>query len=148
MKTKNQMNGGLKELKSSFETNAVKSNLISSLQEIQIICKNKEYAVEGSLEKIISDINLESSTLNSRKKLAKKIYYFTKNKSRKTISSLLYFVRRRFLTDEHKVIVKPSLLEQEIITMRQVYKKMYFETEAARIALKGKKKLFYEKNNK
>ena len=147
METKNQMNGGLKYLKSSFETNAVKSNLISSLQEIQTICKNKEYIVEGSLEKIISDINLESSTLSSRKKLAKKIYYFTKKKSRKTMSALISFVVKRFLTEEYRVKIKLSLLEQEIISLRENYKKLYTESEAARIALKEKKKLFYEKNN-
>ena len=40
METKNQMNGGLKDLKSSFETNAVKSNLImkkTTLMEINNI---------------------------------------------------------------------------------------------------------------
>lgn len=147
METKNQMNGGLKDLKSSFETNAVKSNLISSLQEIQIICKNKEYVVEGSIDKIISDINLESSTLSSRKKLAKKIYYFTKKKSRKTMSALISFAVKRFLTEEYRVKIKLSLLEQEIISLRENYKKLYTESEAARIALKEKKKLFYEKNN-
>lgn len=145
METKNQMNGGLKDLKSSFETNAVKSNLISSLQEIQTICKNKEYVVEGSLDKIISDINLESSTLSSRKKLAKKIYYFTKKKSRKTMSALISFTVKRFLTEEYRVKIKLSLLEQEIISLRENYKKLYTESEAARIALKEKKKLLYEK---
>jgi hypothetical protein len=145
METKNQMNGGLKDLKSSFETNAVKSNLISSLQEIQTICKNKEYVVEGSLDKIISDINLESSTLSSRKKLAKKIYYFTKKKSRKTMSALISFTVKRFLSEEYRVKIKLSLLEQEIISLRENYKKLYAESEAARIALKEKKKLLYEK---
>jgi hypothetical protein len=145
METKNQMNGGLKDLKSSFETNAVKSNLISSLQEIQTICKNKEYVVEGSLDKIISDINLESSTLSSRKKLAKKIYYFTKKKSRKTMSALISFTVKRFLTEEYRVKIKLSLLEQEIISLRENYKKLYTESEVARIALKEKKKLLYEK---
>jgi hypothetical protein len=145
METKNQMNGGLKDLKSSFETNAVKSNLISSLQEIQTICKNKEYVVEGSLDKIISDINLESSTLSSRKKLAKKIYYFTKKKSRKTMSALISFTVKRFLSEEYRVKIKLSLLEQEIISLRENYKKLYVESEAARIALKEKKKLLYEK---
>ena len=153
METKNQMNGGLKDLKSSFETNAVKSNLTSSIQEIQTICKNKKYVVEGSLDKIISDINLESSTLSSRKKLAKKIYYFTKKKSRKTMSALISFTVKRFLApvelveNEYKVKIKLSLLEQEIISLRENYKKLYTESEAARIALKEKKKLFYEKNN-
>jgi hypothetical protein len=145
METKNQMNGGLKDLKSSFETNAVKSNLISSLQEIQTICKNKEYVVEGSLDKIISDINLESSTLSSRKKLAKKIYYFTKKKSRKTMSALISFTVKRFLSEEYRVKIKLSLLEQEIISLKENYKKLYAESEAARIALKEKKKLLYEK---
>lgn len=145
METKNTMTDGLKEIKSSFEKNTVKANLIIALQEIKLIADKKDYVVDGSLDKIISDINLENTTLCSRKKLAKKIYYFTKKKSLKTTSSLLSFVKK-IMGDEYRVIIKPSLLEQEIVTLRNSYKKLYTETEATRIAWKEKKKMFNEKN--
>lgn len=139
MENKNQITDGLKDIKTSFEKNTVKANLILALEEIKTICLKNKYVVEGSIDKIIADISLEESTLTSRKKLAKKVYYFMKKKSRKTISGLLYFVRKRFLTDEHKVTVKPSLLEQEIITLRKAYKKSLAELTVLRTDLKAKK---------
>ena len=145
METTNKVNDDLKTIKSSFEISAVKKNLITALQEIKEIAAKKNYVVEGSIDKIISDINLENTTLCSRKKLAKKIYYFTKKKSLKTTSSLLSFVRK-LMGEEYRVTIKSSLLEQEIVSMRQNYKKLYAETEAARIAWKEKKKLFYIKS--
>ena len=69
------------------------------------------------------------------------------------MSALISFTVKRFLApvelveNEYKVKIKLSLLEQEIISLRENYKKLYTESEAARIALKEKKKLFYEKNN-
>lgn len=146
METKNQNSNPLKTIKESFDTNVVKANLDAALHKIKLICEQKEYVVDGSIDKIISDLNLEKSTLTSRKKLAKKIYFFEKKQSRKTMSSLFSFIRKRFLGDEYRVSIKPSLLEQEMTALRIQYKKMYVETEAIRLAWKEKKKLFYSKN--
>lgn len=145
METINKMNDGLKEIKSSFTVETVKSNLITALNEIKTICAKKEYVVEGSLDKIISDINLENSTLSSRKKLARKIYFFMNKKTKRTMSALTSFVVKRFLSEEYKVKIKPSLLEQEIISLREGYKRMRQETEEARLQLKEKKKLLNSK---
>ena len=95
---------------------------------------------------VVQDGN-EPPTLSSRKKLARKIYYFMKKRSRKTMSALLSFIRKRYLGEEYRVSIKPSLLEQEIVSMREKYKIAYKETEALRIELREKKKLFYQKNN-
>jgi hypothetical protein len=146
METNNQNTDVLKQIKTSFESSALKTNLTTALEEIKTICSQREYVVEGSIDKIISDINFENSTLTSRKKLAKKIYFFIKKKSRKTISALLSFVRKSFLGEEYRVSVKPSLLEQEIISLREKYKKLFKETEETRVQLKVKKKEFYGKN--
>ncbi len=146
METKKQMPEGLKQVKESFEINVVKANLIIALEEAKTICLNKKYVVEGSIDKIIEDLDLEKSTLTSRKKLAKKIYFFQKKKSRKTMSSLFAFIRKRFLGEEYKVSVKPSILEQEIVVLREKYKKLFKETEQTRIEWKEKKKLFYVKS--
>jgi len=146
METTNQTNDGLKEIKSSFSISSVNTNLVAALNEIKTICEQNDYIVEGSIDKIISDINFENSTLSSRKKLARKIYYFMKKKSRKTMSSLLSFIRKRYLGEEYRISIKPSLLEQEIVSIREKYKAFYKQTEAIRIELKEKKKLFNEKN--
>jgi len=146
METTNQTNDGLKEIKSSFSISSVNTNLVAALNEIKTICEQNNYIVEGSIDKIISDINFENSTLSSRKKLARKIYYFMKKKSRKTMSSLLSFIRKRYLGEEYRISIKPSLLEQEIVSIREKYKAFYKQTEAIRIELKEKKKLFNEKN--
>ena len=47
--------------------------------------------------------------------------------------------------EEYRVIVKPSLIEQEIVSLREKYKTLYKETEDTRIAFKEKKKVFNEK---
>ena len=109
------------------------------------MCLQRDYVVEGQIEKIMSNINLENSTRTSRKKLVKKNYFFMKKKSRKTISSLFSFIRKRFMGEEYRVIVKPSLIEQEIVSLREKYKTLYKETEDTRIAFKEKKKVFNEK---
>lgn len=146
METKKQMPEGLKKVKESFTINDLKSNLIIALVEAKILCESKSYVVEGSIDKMMSNINLENSTLTSRKKLAKKVYYFMKKKSLKTMSSLFSFIKNRFAEEEFKVKVKPSILEQEIVSLRENYKKLYKETEEIRIAWKEKKKILNEKN--
>ena len=103
METKNQVSDELKKIKSSFEVNTVKENVIIALQEVKSICEQNKYVVEGSIDKIISDINLESSTLTSRKKLVKKIYFFLKKKTRKTMTAFISFVVKRFMGEEYKV---------------------------------------------
>ena len=137
----------LKDIKTSFGVDTVKSNTIKALQEVDAICKQKEYVVLGlkGIEKLISELNLENTTLTARKKLAKKIYYFEKKKSLKTMTAMVSYVYKRFAGD-CKVTIKPSLLQQEIVTLRENYKKLYKETEEVRLKLKEKKKLFFEKN--
>jgi hypothetical protein len=148
METQTQVPDALKDIKTSFSATTVRSNLVTALQEIKIIAHQKEYVVEGSIDRIISDIDLGDATLTSRKKLAKKIYYFMRKKNMKTISSLFSFIRKRFLGDQYRVTIKPSLLEQEIISLRENYKAMCLATETTRLALKEKKRMFYEKNMK
>lgn len=147
METKNQNTNPLKHIKESFEINVVKTNLIAALEEIKTICAQREYVVTGSIDKMITDINLENSTLSSRKKLARKIYFFMKKKSRRTMSALLSFIRKRYFTDEYRVSIKPSLIEQQVIALREKYKALKAETEAVRLKFKEAKVLFKEKKS-
>ena len=145
MEIKIQMTDDLKKIKSSFDVSTLKENLTTVLIEAKKICEERNYVTEGSLDELTSKVNFNNLTLTSRKKLAKKMYYFMKKKSLKTMSALFSFLNKIFL-EYGKISVKPSLLEQEIVLMRKNYKKLYQETEAARIAFKEKKKLFYTKS--
>ena len=138
---------GLKEIKSSFSISSVNANLVAALNIIKTICEERDYIVDGSIDKIIIDINLHNSTLTSRKKLARKIYYFMKKKSRKTMSALLTFIRRRFLGEDYKISIKLSLIEQQIIALRTKYKGLRSETEEARLKYRKAKELFKEKKS-
>ena len=142
----NQNLDTLKEVKTIFTVETVKTNLINALTEIKALCEQREYVVRGSIDNIIESINLEGSTLSSRKKLARKTYFFLKKKNRRTMSSLIAFVKRKFLIEGYEISIKPSLLEQEIVKMREEYKKISEDKEKLRLTLKEKKKLFFEKS--
>lgn len=142
----NQNLDTLKEVKTTFTAEALKENLNKALDEIKLLCEKREYVVRGSFDNIIDKINLDNSTLSYRKKLARKIYFFLKKKNRRTMSTLISFIKRRNLLGEYELSIKASVMEQEINKMREEYKKLTEEKEKLRIAFKEKKRLFYEKN--
>lgn len=142
----NQNLDTLKEVKTTFTAEALKENLNKALDEIKLLCEKREYVVKGSFDNIIDKINLDNSTLSYRKKLARKIYFFLKKKNRRTMSTLISFIKRRNLLGEYELSIKASVMEQEINKMREEYKKLTEEKEKLRIAFKEKKRLFYEKN--
>lgn len=147
METKNQTNNPLKEIKETFTEQAVSQNLKSAIEKIKSICKEREYVVDGNLDEVFEKLNLSTSTLSSRKKLARKIYYFEKKKSLRTIRSLISFVKRRFVGEDLKISIKPSILEQQIAELRESYKKLRAETEVARLKYKEAKVLFNQKKS-
>lgn len=136
----------LKEIKTTFTNEIVKNNLITAIEQIKIMCQQKNYNVDGHIDKIITDFNLNNSTLSSRKKLAKKIYYFMKKKSIRTMNALFSIIRKIFLGEDYKITIKHSTLEQEVIASRIKYRALQKEVEAARLVYKEKKKLFYPKS--
>lgn len=142
----NQNLDTLKEVKTTFTAEALKENLNKALDEIKLLCEKREYVVRGSFDNIIDKINLDNSTLSYRKKLARKTYFFLKKKNRRTMSTLISFIKRRNLLGEYELSIKASVMEQEINKMREEYKKLTEEKEKLRIAFKEKKRLFYEKN--
>jgi hypothetical protein len=147
METKDQIGDSLKLIKETFTEEAVSQNLKSAIEKIKTICTQREYVVEGDLNLIFENVYFNPSTLSSRKKLARKIYYFEKKQNLRTIRTLLSFIRRRFTGDEFKVSVKPSALEQQIDVLRSKYKTLRSETEEARLKLKEAKILFNQKKS-
>lgn len=142
----NQNTDILRDVKTNFTKEVVKENLVKALNEIKDICTQREYVVRGSLDNLIQEITLEDSTLSSRKKLARKTYYFMKKKSRRTMSSLISFVKRKFIVGEYEFSIKSSILEQEIDKLRDEYKKKRKETEDLRLEFKSKKQVLFQKN--
>lgn len=142
----NQNTNTLKEVKTVFTKEVVKENLIKALNEISKIASEREYVVRGSIEGLISEINLDNSTLSSRKKIARKTYYFMKKKTLRTATALISKAKK-FLAAEYELSIKPSILEQEINKMRSEYKQKRIELEVLRLALKERKKLLNEKKS-
>jgi hypothetical protein len=147
METKSQSSNPLKTIKETFTEQAVSQNLKSAIEKIKSICKEREYVVDGNLDEVFEKLNLNSSTLSSRKKLARKIYYFEKKQSLRTMRSLISFVKRRFIGEDLKISIKPSVLEQQIAALREKYKTLRAETEAARLKYKEAKVLFKQKKS-
>ncbi len=147
METKNQSINPLKQIKETFTEQAVSQNLKSAIEKIKLICKEREYVVDGNLDEVFEKLNLNPSTLSSRKKLARKIYYFEKKQNLRTMRSLISFVKRRFIGDDLKISIKPSILEQQIVALREKYKTLRSETETARLKYKEAKVLFKQKKS-
>lgn len=147
METKHQTSDPLKLIKETFSEEAVSQHLKSAIEKIKTICAQREYVVDGDLELVFENVHFNPSTLSSRKKLARKIYYFEKKQSIRTIRSLLSFIKRRFVGEDFKVSVRPSVLEQQIDGLREKYKTLRAETEAARVKFKEAKILFKEKKS-
>jgi len=145
MQTKHQTTDPLKLIKESFSEQAVTDHLNSAIEKIKTICAQREYVIDGSIEKLLENTKFNPSTLSSRKKLARKIYHFEKKQNLRTIRSLLSFMKRRFAGEDFKVSVKPSLLEQQIVTLREKYKSTRAEAEEARVKFKEAKVLFNQK---
>lgn len=61
--------------------------------------------------------------------------------------SLISFVKRRFIGEDLKISIKPSVLEQQIAALREKYKTLRVETEAARLKYKEAKVLFKQKKS-
>jgi hypothetical protein len=146
METKTQITEDLKKIKESFSEKDLKENLKTAINEIKEIAKAKDYVIEGDIDKLLNVETITFDSLSSRKKLSRKIYFFMKKKSIKTANSLLAFARRRFLSEEPKISISPSLLEQQRLEARKKYKALMKEAEVARLVYKEAKKKFNEKN--
>jgi hypothetical protein len=99
--------------------------------EIKKRISEKNLVLEGDLSSI-ENIDLENATRSSKKKLANKIYFFMKANSRRKMNVLLAFVYKRFLKDEKKVQVLPSVEQQEVEKSRKEFKaqlKLMLETK-------------------
>lgn len=88
-------------------------------------------------------INLTNLTYTGKKKVAKRILRYNKLKSKRSINTLFYVLKKMGVIDE-KIYVSMSYKEAEIQTARRDYVRLRNETEAARILYKTIKGDFYK----
>jgi hypothetical protein len=124
------------------------ANLSEAITEINETIANNDYnlTVNSVNTAQIIDIRLDFSNLtnSSSKKLAKRIHFYNKKKSLKSINSLFsVFKRIGVITDSVKVSV--STKEKEIIRLRKIYKDIKVKYEESMSAYKTEKGNFYKK---
>ena len=127
-----------------YSNQAIKQNLQNAVIEIKKRISEKNLVLEGDLSSI-ENIDLENATRSSKKKLANKIYFFMKANSRRKMNVLLAFIYKRFLKDEKKVQVLPSIEQQEIEKSRKEFKAQLKLMLEAKDKYKQLKKSFKEK---
>jgi hypothetical protein len=138
METKNK-NMGL-----DYSDQAIKTNLQNAVNEMKKIIEERGLVLEGDLNPI-DGIELYHETKSSKKKLARKIHYFLKAKTRRKMNILLAFVFKRFLKDLKKAFVSISKEQQEIEKSREEFKKHLALMLAAKTQYKDLKKKYKEK---
>lgn len=89
-------------------------------------------------------LDLSSLTYTAKKKVGKRMSFFEKKGTIKSINNMFRFLYRlNVINDE--VRITPSLLEQKIQLSRKLYVKLRDEAEVARLAYKELKGDFYKK---
>ena len=130
-----------------YSNQAIKENLQNAVNEIKKRITEKNLVLEGDLSSI-ENIDLENATRSSKKKLANKIHFFMKANSRRKMNVLLAFIYKRFLKDEKKVQVLPSIEQQEIEKYRKEFKSQLKLMLEAKAKYKELKKVYKEKGGK
>lgn len=126
-----------------YSNQAIKNQLNIAVNEIKKRISEKNLVVEGDLSQI-ENINLDNATKSSKKKLAKKIYYFLKSGTRRKMNAMIAFIYRRFLPGEKKVVILPSVEQQAIEKARKEFKEQVKIMLEKKTVYKNLKKEFKE----
>lgn len=140
----------VKKIREQFTVAELKENYIKAVKTInEVVAKNDfrihtgvEDGARVKLDTIIPDFNNLSK--NARKNVAKRFHFVDKKKSRKTINTLL-FVLRKLEVIKEKVSIDLGYKEKDIQRLRSIWKIMDRKTEEARLAYKELKGDFYKK---
>lgn len=104
-----------------YTNQAIQNQLNTAIAEIKKRVSQNNLVVEGDLSQL-ENLNFQDATRSSKKKLAKKIYYFLKAGTRRKMNVMLAFISRKFLASEKKIVVLPSLEQQAIESARKEFK--------------------------
>jgi len=100
---------------------SINSQLQKAIEQIKEKVSKQNLIVEGDLNSI-EKIDLVNATRSSKKKLARKIHYCLKSGTRRKTNAMLAFIFKRFLSNENKIIIHPSLEQQVIEKSRKEFK--------------------------
>lgn len=138
------------KIREQFDCKEIENNFAEAIKLMDEIIFIEEYQVRvnGELTDGLPKITLNRSVLNNlsknaRKALAKRIHFYDKKKTLRTMNSLFSLFFRKGLLED-KVSVKPSKKEMEIKRLRDIYKIMRTKTEEARLAYKKEKGNFFK----
>lgn len=125
----------------------ITANFNNAIAIMNTIINENDYhlAIKGMPNFQIEGIKLDFSntTKSGRKKLAKRIHFFDKKRTLKSMNSL-FSVFRRFGVISETIKISISGKEKEINRLRNIYKIMRAKTEEARLAYKKEKGNFYK----
>lgn len=138
------------KLREQFKSTQIEDNFANAIKLMDEVCFIEEYQVKvnGELIDGLSNLTLNKSVLsnlskNARKNLAKRIHFFDKKQSLKSMNTLFsVFFRKGVLDDKYSI--KIGNKEVEINRLRDIYKIMKVKSEEARLAYKKEKGNFYK----
>lgn len=130
-----------KEVRVQLTNELLKKNLETCLKIGNELIEENDLIVQGTMP--TGEVDFSDLSKNARKKIAKRMSFLMRNKSRRSLNILLHFLKTRANAFTEKVYVEKSAKETEIDTLRDKYKKLRKETEEARLAFKEAKKGFY-----
>ena len=137
------------KIRAQFSVSQLKENLDNAITSINEIIENNNYVLTINGEEYTHIVNLnpnfEDLSKNARKNLAKRLHFFNKKKSLRTMN-ILFLVARKLGVIDEKIYISISKKEKEIQRLGRIYKIMRAKTEEARLAYKKEKGNFYKKN--
>jgi hypothetical protein len=139
------------KIREQFSNKQIEHNFAEAIEFMDLLIFRNEYQVRvnGEYADELPNITLNRGELgnlskNARKNLAKRIHFFDKKESLRSMNSLFnIFFKKSILED--KISIRPSKKELEIKRLRDIYKIMRSKTEEARLAYKKEKGNFYKK---
>lgn len=135
-------------MKSQFGISQLENNFNTTIDTINTMVKENGFVlIKNGKEE--THLQLEhkldwNMSLNQRKKLAKKMYFFDKKVSLRTANSF-FSVAKRLGTITDSVKIKVSKKEQQIDCKRKTYRSLQKQVEDARLSYKKEKGDFYKK---
>lgn len=138
-----------KTIKTDSTVTGLTENYLNALTSIEQKIKANNYVLKINGTEVTSSelhkvaIDLSNLTHSGRKKMAKRLWNYTKKGSLRSINYLFHVLKKMEITQD-KVTVDVSHKEAEIQAARKTYIKLRSETEVARIAYKTAKSDFYK----
>ena len=135
------------KIREQISEKQLEENFYNAIDEINKIIIDNDYVLKiDGVEKLkITNINTDFHHLskNAKKNLAKRLHFFNKKKTLRTIN-IMFWVFRKIRVIQEYLKVSISRKEKEINKLRIINKIMRAKTEEARLVYKKEKGNFYK----